>query len=35
LMMGSVADTLVRTAPCPVLTIRVPHVEETKTRRAA
>ena len=35
LMMGSVADTLVRTARCPVLTIRVPDVERTKTRRAA
>ena len=35
LMMGSVADTLVRTARCPVLTIRVPDVEETKTTRAA
>ena len=31
LMMGSVADTLVREAPCPVLTIRVPGGEETKT----
>jgi len=35
LMMGSVADTLVQTARCPVLTIRVPDVEETKARRAA
>ena len=31
LMMGSVADTLAREAPCPVLTIRVPGGEETKT----
>jgi len=35
LMMGSVTDILVRTARCPVLTIRVPDVEETKTSRAA
>ena len=35
LMMGSVADKIVRAARCPVLTIRVPDVEETKTSRAA
>lgn len=35
LMVGSVADKIVRTAPCPVLTLRVPDVEETGTTRAA
>ena len=35
LMMGSVADTLTREAPCPVLTIRTPGGEESKTNRAA
>ena len=35
LMMGSVAEKVVRAAPCPVLTIRVPGALESKTRRAA
>lgn len=35
LMMGSVADKVVRAAPCPVLTIRIPEVEEQKAGRAA
>ena len=29
LMMGSVADKVVRAAPCPVLTVRAPHAEES------
>ena len=35
LMMGSVADKVVREAPCPVLTIRVLEAEKSGTRRAA
>jgi len=35
LMMGSVADKIVRAAKCPVLTIPLPIVENTKTRKAA
>jgi universal stress protein A len=35
LMMGSVADKIVRMAPCPVVTIRVPEVHEPGTTRAA
>ena len=35
LMMGSVADKIVRMAPCPVLTVRVPHADEPGTTRAA
>lgn len=35
LMMGSVADKLVRMAPCPVVTIRVPHAHEPGTTVAA
>lgn len=35
LMMGSVADKIVRAARCPVVTIRVPDFEETKTGKAA
>ena len=36
LMMGSVADTIVRAAPCPVLTIHPPdHAERGSTYRAA
>jgi nucleotide-binding universal stress UspA family protein len=34
LMMGSVADKVVRTARCPVLTIRVPEAQ-SRTNRAA
>ena len=34
-MMGSVADKIVRTAPCPVLTIRVLDAAESKADRAA
>ena len=33
-LLGSVAETVVRTAPCPVLTIR-PHSSEHKDRSAA
>ena len=35
LMMGSVADKIVRAARCPVVTIRLQDVEETKTGKAA
>ena len=35
LMMGSVADTVVRAARCPVLTIRVDDDSPTTTRRTA
>lgn len=35
LMMGSVTDRIVRSAPCPVLTLRVPDVEEAHGGRAA
>jgi universal stress protein A len=35
LMMGSVADKIVRMAPCPVLTVRAPHAHEPETNRAA
>ena len=35
LMMGSVADKIVRMAPCPVVTIRVPHAQQPGTTRAA
>jgi len=35
LMMGSVTDRIVRMAPCPVLTIRVPHAHEPGDTRAA
>ena len=35
LMMGSVADKIVRLAPCPVLTLRVPDAHEPGTSRAA
>lgn len=35
LMMGSVADKIVRMAPCPVLTVRAPHAHEPETSRAA
>ena len=35
LMMGSVADKIVRMAPCPVITIRVPHAHEPRSSRAA
>jgi nucleotide-binding universal stress UspA family protein len=33
-LLGSVAETVVRTAPCPVLTIRM-HEEKGKDRHAA
>jgi nucleotide-binding universal stress UspA family protein len=33
-LLGSVAETVVRTAPCPVLTIR-PHPGKHEDRRAA
>jgi nucleotide-binding universal stress UspA family protein len=33
-LLGSVAETVVRTAPCPVLTIR-PHSSEHNDRSAA
>ena len=32
LMMGSVADKVLRSAPCPVLTVRAPHAEESDSR---
>jgi nucleotide-binding universal stress UspA family protein len=35
LMMGSVADKIVRTAPCPVVTIRASDVTEAEADRAA
>ena len=35
LMRGSVADKVVRMAPCPVLTVRVPDGREPETSRAA
>ena len=35
LMMGSVADKIVRMAPCPVLTVRVPDAHEPEKIRAA
>jgi nucleotide-binding universal stress UspA family protein len=35
LMMGSVADKIVRTAPCPVVTIRASDVTEAEAGRAA
>ena len=35
LMMGSVADKIVRMAPCPVVTIRLPEAYESGTTRAA
>ena len=35
LVMGSVADTIVRMAPCPVLTVRVPDVHEPDATSAA
>ena len=35
LMMGSVADKVVREAPCPVLTIRAHGVEQAGTTQAA
>ena len=35
LMMGSIADKIVRAANCPVLTMRLPNVESTKTGKAA
>lgn len=35
LTMGSVADKVVREAPCPVLTIRVPDAGGSRTGRAA
>lgn len=35
LIMGSVADKIVRAANCPVLTIRLPDTENTKTGKAA
>lgn len=35
LMMGSVADKVVRTAPCPVLTIRAPEQSAEDANRAA
>ena len=35
LMMGSVADKIVRAAPCPVLTIRARGAEQTGTPQAA
>lgn len=35
LMMGSVADKIVRMAPCPVVTIRVPIAHEPATTHAA
>ena len=35
LMLGSVADKVVRAAPCPVLTIRVPDAGDSTTSRAA
>ena len=34
-MMGSVADKVVRSARCPVLTVRVPDTAESQTSRAA
>jgi glycine betaine transporter len=33
-LLGSVAETVVRTAPCPVLTVRI-HEEKDKDRHAA
>ena len=35
LMMGSVADKIVRMAPCPVLTVRMAEAQDTGTTRAA
>jgi nucleotide-binding universal stress UspA family protein len=35
LMMGSVADKVVRAAPCPVVTLRIGEAAEPKTSRAA
>lgn len=35
LMMGSVADKIVRAAPCPVVTIRAPEPTEAEAGRAA
>lgn len=35
LMVGSVADKIVRMAPCPVVTVRVPDAHEPGTSRAA
>ncbi|HET7699003.1 MAG TPA: universal stress protein [Vicinamibacterales bacterium] len=35
LMMGSVADKMVRMAPCPVVTVRVPEVHAPESTRAA
>src|SRR5262249_49264922 len=32
-VMGSVAEKVVRTAPCPVLTVRDPHVGATVTEK--
>jgi len=34
-MLGSVADKIVRMAPCPVLTVRIPEAHEPRTTRAA
>ncbi len=34
-MMGSVADKVVRAAPCPVLTVRVSDTADSQTSRAA
>jgi universal stress protein A len=31
LLMGSVAEAVVRRSPCPVLTLRQPHIAETAT----
>ena len=35
LMMGNVAERVVRGAPCPVLTVREPRIKESQTGKAA
>ncbi len=35
LMLGSVADKIVRAAPCPVVTLRIPEARESETSPAA
>jgi nucleotide-binding universal stress UspA family protein len=32
--MGSIAESVIRTAPCPVLTVKSPHADQVRTTNA-
>lgn len=34
LLMGSVAESMIRTAPCPVLTVKAPHADQVRQAEA-